>query len=100
MDQQALRRENLAFRGTMGVSQNNTYAGFVPAFREDSTGRVELARFRNGNPAPFHLIEGLPREWAVSRAMDGSITAIKPGVTAGFVRNARFYTRDEVDRVA
>ena len=100
MDQQALRRENKAYRGTMGVSQENYGRGFMPAFRDLTTGRVEFARFKNGMPAPVHLIEGLPTDWAVSMTSDGTVVEIKPGIISGFVRDSRFYTREEVIQVA
>ena len=92
---QTLREENLAFAGTNGVSQNNRKQRFLPAFRDDETGRVELARFANGKLAPAHLIVGLPSEWATAWAADGSIMALKDSVTTGFVRDEQFFTREE-----
>ena len=62
-----LCQENQAFAGTGGVSANNHQAGFIPAFRDPASGRVEIARFANGNPAPMHLLCGLPQEWVVAR---------------------------------
>ena len=95
MNEQTLRHQNLAFAGTNGISQNNCTLRFVPAFRDEDTGRVEIARFENGKPAPAHLIVGLPQEWAVAFTDDGSILAIKPSITAGFVRDSEFFTREE-----
>lgn len=95
MCDQTLHQENLAYAGTNGVSTNNRSLRFVPAFRDEDTGRVEIARFENGNPAPAHLIVGLPQEWAVAFTADGAILAIKASVTAGFVRDNVFFTRDE-----
>ena len=68
MTANTLRQENLAFAGTNAVSGNNRTQRFLPAFRDDATGRVELARFANGKPAPAHLIVGLPSEWAIPRS--------------------------------
>lgn len=91
----SLRRQNQAFSGTNGVSQNNRCLRFVPAFRDEDTGQVELARFEDGRVAPAHLIVGLPRHWAVAFDGDGAILAIKPTIIAGFVRDDVFFTREE-----
>ncbi|MCB1686592.1 MAG: hypothetical protein R3E82_08035 [Pseudomonadales bacterium] len=90
-----LHSENLAYAGTGGVSQNNGRAGFVPAFRDDATGRVEVARMENGEPATMHLLCALPDEWVCARDADGRVTALLASVVAGFVREGRFYTREE-----
>ena len=90
-----LGQENLAFAGTKGVSKNNRKLRFRPAFRDDDTGRVEVARFENGKPAPIHLIVGLPQEWAVAFTADGAIQAIKDSIASGFVRDGTFFTREE-----
>jgi hypothetical protein len=95
MTSQRIRRENRRFRGTGGLSENNRGAGFVPAFCDQETGRTELSRLPGGLPAPMHLLGGLPEEWVVRRDARGGILAVKATVTAGFVRNGRFYSRKE-----
>lgn len=90
-----LKKENLAFRGTAGVSENNRCAQFRPAFHDLATGRTVLARFADGRPAPMHLLEGLPLEWVVEHDAAGRVRAIKDSVVAGFVRDGRFYTREQ-----
>ena len=95
MSAKTLCRQNLVFAGTNGISQNNRKLRFVPAFRDEETGRVEIARFENGKPAPAHLIVGLPEEWAVAFTSAGAILAIKSSITAGFVRDSVFFTREE-----
>ena len=95
LDAIQLRRENVAFDGTYGISRNNGCLGFIPAFCDTETGRVEVARFANGRPAPMHLLEGLPQEWAVGRGIDGRICAVKHTVIAGFLRGGLFYTREQ-----
>lgn len=92
---QTLYEQNLVFAGTNGISQNNCRQRFVPAFRDEDTGRVELARFANGKLAPAHLIIGLPAEWATAWSEEGYIMAVKGSITAGFVRDSRFFTREE-----
>jgi len=95
MCEHTLRQQNLAFAGTNGISINNRNRRFVPAFRDEETGRVEIARFADGKPAPAHLIVGLPLEWAVALTRDGTILAVKASITAGFVRDGEFYTREQ-----
>lgn len=90
-----IRRENLAFAGTGGVSPENRCRRFAPAFRDDSTGRIELSRYANGGLAPMHLIDGLPVEWISDRDPDGRPSALKATIVAGFVRDGRFYTREQ-----
>lgn len=90
-----IRRENLAFAGTGGVSPENRCCRFEAAFRDDATGRVELSRYGNGAFAPMHLIDGLPPEWILDRDADGRPTALLPSVVAGFLRDGRFFTREQ-----
>ena len=97
---ETLRKENLAFVGTGGVSEENRDGGFRPAFYDVATGRAELARFADGRPAPMHLLDGLPEEWAVERDAAGRIRAIKDSVIAGFVRDGFFYTREQAAQAA
>ena len=96
---QELRSENAVFAGTGGISQNNRQARFLPAFRDVETGRVELARFEDGTPASMHLLVGMPDEWVAGRDENGRIVALKDAVIAGFVRDGRFYTREEAARL-
>lgn len=95
MNAQILQRENFRFAGTRGISENSRTLGFVPAFKQVASGRVEISRLENGRPAPMHLINWLPTEWAASRRVDGSIDSLKPGIVAGFVRDGVFYTREQ-----
>ncbi len=92
---QRLRVENEAYAGTGGVSQNNHEARFLPAFRDKDTGRVEVARLEDGQPAPMHILSGLPDEWVTGRDEQGCIVAVRDSIIAGFVRDGVFYTREE-----
>ena len=96
MNNHTLRKENLAFAGTAGVSENNSEAGFQPAFRDSRDGRVEIAKTRVGLPATCHLIEWLPREWARTLTDTGRVSTLRPEIECGFVRDGVFYTREEV----
>lgn len=94
-----LREENEAYAGTGGVSENNREARFRPAFRDELSGRVELARTEDGGDAPMHLLCCLPEEWVSERDDAGRIVALKVTVIAGFVRDGAFYTREEAARL-
>lgn len=90
-----LAKENVHYQGSCGVSQQNQGKGFMPAFCDVETGRVELSRYANGNLAPLHLIEGLPGEWVAKRDPSGCVVAIKTSVVSGFLKSGYFYTREE-----
>lgn len=93
-----MRRENLAFAGTGGISPVSRKASFEPAFRDDATGQVELSRYANGDLAPMHLLDGLPADWIIERDQDGRACALKASIVAGFVRDGEFYTREQAAR--
>lgn len=90
-----IRRENLAFARTGGVSQENRSSGFLPAFCDMESGIVQPARFSNGTLAPMHLLDGLPDDWVKERDLSGRVAAIKDSIIAGFLREGRFYTREQ-----
>jgi hypothetical protein len=66
-----------------------------PAFLDDDNGMIYRARFLDGNPAPFHLLDGLADEVVVSRTQSGRVTAVKGSLVSGFVRFGQFYTRSQ-----
>jgi hypothetical protein len=90
-----LRDQNRRFLNTGGRSQENRSEGFRPGYHDTDTGHAYLSCFADGRPAPLHLLEGLPGEVAVARDAQGRISAVKATVIAGFIRNDRFYTRQE-----
>jgi hypothetical protein len=53
------------------------------------------SRFLDGNPAPVHLLDGLPDDVVVSRSESRQVTVVKGSLVSGFVRFGKFYTRDE-----
>lgn len=95
MTERNLGRENLAFCGSGGVSAENRSFGFRPAFLDVDTGAVYSSRFANGQPAPFHLLDGLPDEVVLTRHPTGRVAAVKKSITSGFVYDGRFYTREQ-----
>ncbi len=96
--QRRLQRENRHFAGTGGVSEGNASEGFRPAFRDSVTQQIFPSCFADGREAPFHLVDGLPAEAVEARDARGRITRIKASVISGFVRNGRFYTREEASQ--
>lgn len=95
MTVQQLARENRAYAGSGGVSQNNRECGFRPAFIDTDTGIIYLSCNCEGSPAPFHCLDGLPEELVLERNAQGQVTAAKPSVLAGFERDGRFYSREQ-----
>jgi len=95
MTGQTLRQQNRKFAGTAGVSDNNRSECYVPAFRDTTTGRAEPARFSNGTPSPFHILDGVPAEWVTRRDSGGRVIAVRKSIEAGFLRKGRFYTRQQ-----
>ena len=90
-----LERERRAYRQTGGVSEHNRQQGFRPAFRDLNTGRVYPSCRADGELAGFHCLDGLPEELVLSRDARGGVCGVKPGVESGFVRDGRFFTREE-----
>lgn len=95
VNQLALRKESAAFIGTCGDSATATRQRFLPAFRDEASGRVELSVKQDRTPAPMHLVSYLPAEWAAQTDRDGDVAALKEGIIAGFVRDGQFFTRAE-----
>jgi len=88
-----LQLENIVHRGTGGRSEENRNLGFRPAFLDFATQRIYLSCYRNGMPAPIHVLDGLPDEVVVDRTATGRVLGTKATLIAGFVRNGFFYTR-------
>ena len=81
-----LVEQNHKFRGTGGISSGNRSLGFVPAFQDMETGKVYRSCYADGQPAPFHMFEGLPSELLMSVDTDlaHASSMIKSSVIAGF----------------
>jgi hypothetical protein len=92
---QRLEHENVRYRGTAGVSAGNRSLGFQPAFVDRETRAIYLSRFADGRPAPCHVLGGLPCDLVRSRRACGRVAGVKPSLVSDFVRDGRFYTREE-----
>ena len=67
--------------------------GFQPAFFDFLSQTIHLSVFADGRPAPFHILEGTPRELIADRAPSGRVITLKPTVMVGYERNGFFFTR-------
>jgi hypothetical protein len=95
ISQQILERDNRAYAGTSGISHNNRRLGFVPAYRNSYTDEVSISRFADGNPAPVHILDGLPDSWVMQRDRHGHVVKVRQGIVAGFLLEGKFYTREQ-----
>ena len=100
MNEELVRKENVAFAGTGGRSEENRNLGFRPAFFDFATQTIYLSRFANGRPAPFHMLDGLPEEVVVDRSSNGRVISAKATLISGFERSGFFYTRTAAARAA
>ncbi|WP_290652135.1 hypothetical protein [Aquisalimonas sp.] len=83
------------FEGTGGESSVCCDHGLVPGFSDEETGCVYRALYRDGSPAPMHVLDGLPDEVVLDRDADGHVMAVKSSLVSGFIFNGCFYTREE-----
>lgn len=95
LSKQILNWQNAIFSGTQGISENCRGKGFIPAFLDTHSGISVISRFTNGQPAPVHILDGLPKQWIRSFDKDGAVSTVREGVIAGFMHAGRFYTREE-----
>ena len=98
LTQLSLRDENRLFEHTRGRSQDNDHLGFVPAYRNSATGEQVVSRFADGSPAAVHVLDGLPEAWVAERDSKGHVTRTCPGLVSGFIRDGRFYSREQAIR--
>ena len=100
MSDERLKQENELHQGTGGRSAGNRDLGFRPAFLDFETQVIYPARFADGRPAPFHILDGLPDDMIVDRTAHGRVVAAKASLISGFVRNGYFYTRSAAAKAA
>jgi hypothetical protein len=100
MNEELIRKQNVAFAGTGGRSEENRNLGFRPAFFDFGTQTIYISRFANGRPAPFHMLDGLPEEVVVDRSPTGRVISAKATLISGFERGGFFYTRTAAARAA
>lgn len=96
---QRLINENNYFQNTGGVSHINRQYNFLPAFLDFESGAIYISSFRNGEPAPIHIYDGLPGHLISSRNAVNKPLTIKKSVVSGFVHDNRFYTREQAMKI-
>ncbi len=95
MTVRTLEMENRTFAGTQGISQLNRHMRFVPGFLDQETGSVYVSCRDDGTPCLVHILDGLPEHLVVERNACGKVSSIKGSIVAGFLRDGRFYTREQ-----
>ena len=90
-----LRQQCRLYQGTGGASEDNRGSGFVPAFLNRDTGETLPSAFADGRMATVHVLDGLPESVIVRRNRTGKVTAVRGNIVAGFLRDNRFYTREQ-----
>ena len=98
-----LAQEVAKYRGTGGISSENQDIGFLPAFRHKTTGEIFPSLRIDGSPASVHSLEGIPDKYIIERDKEpwnkqipyGQVLKVVDDIEAGFIKNNKFYTRDE-----
>ena len=83
---------------TIAAQRMALETGFQPAFFDFLTQTIYISCFADGTPAPFHILEGLPRELIVDRARSGRVVSTKATLLTGYERNGYFYTVKSAER--
>ena len=97
---QCLQQETVEFRGTGGISTENSGCGFCAAFIDTATDKTVVSCFADGRPAPVHVLDGLPNDWISERDASGTVVAVIDTVVPGFLKDGRFYTREQAAAAA
>jgi hypothetical protein len=90
-----LNKEVAKYRGTGGISTEAKANKFKPAFKDQETGKIYPSTTESGKPAGVHLLEGLPEDVVTTRHEDGEIDGVKDSIISGFIKDGKFFTRDE-----
>lgn len=91
-----IKRDNRKYAKSNGISRNCKALGFLPAFKDSVTGEIYLSRFADGSTAPIHMLDGMPDHWVIERDADDRVLKIRGSITAGFIRDGRYYSREEL----
>jgi len=87
------------YRGKGGISSEAKTSGFQAAFRDNETNEVAIPMTDIGKgqtvPSGVHIFDGLPDNFVTEKNNYGEPIAVKGSVEAGFVRDGKFYTREE-----
>ena len=90
-----LKEESTSFFQSGAVSEKCS-SFCKPCFLNKATGEIFLSQYPNGIACPFHNLNGLPEEVVLRRGNDGSVIEVLPTIISGFVKDNKFYSRDEI----
>jgi len=90
-----LASEVIKFRGKGGVATEVKGLGLKPAFRHEKTGEIFKSLNEEGKESNIHLLEGIPEKYVTERHADGDVIAVSPEIESGFIKDGKFYTRND-----
>jgi len=93
-----LAQQNLMFHGTGSTGPQSRSYGFNPAFLDEKTKTVYLARYPDGRIAPMHISNSLPDKLLAQKNVCGVVVSGTEEVTAGFTKDGLFYTRAQAEK--
>jgi len=96
MSQSQVEQQQGMYDRMGGAVFHDASFGFMPAFLDLKTRETHLSAYKDGEPAVIHILDGLPGHWISEWGTDGRAVALKSSVIAGFMRNCRFYTINEI----
>ena len=89
-------QQSMAYRGTGGVSAENSAYGYCPAFFDRDNGRIYVSHDVVEKTVSSHRFDGLPEDCVVERDHQGRPCAVKGSLVVGFVKDGHFFTREQV----
>jgi hypothetical protein len=92
-----LKEQRGTYQTVSGKSLSDLCIGFMPAFRDVTTGETHLALRPDGSLSPVHLIDGLPSNWVSKWDSNGRAMGLKSTIVAGFFRGERFYSLRDLE---
>jgi hypothetical protein len=95
-----LQRQWIFVRTAGDSAEELASLGFRPVFLDCATMTIYPSRFADGQPAPLHVLDGLPLEAVSIRSPCGRVIAPKATLVRGYERNGFFYTRRAARRAA
>lgn len=93
--QQAVQQQGTYYRFNGAVFSDVSF-GFMPAFKNIKNQEVHLSTDVDGELSVMHILDGLPESWIEEKDEQGKALTLKSEIIAGFMRNADFYTLNEI----
>lgn len=93
--QQAVQQQGTYYRFNGAVFSDVSF-GFMPAFKNIKNQQTHISTDADGQLSVMHLLDGLPDSWIEEKDEKGKALTLKSEIIAGFMRNADFYTLNEI----